>query len=191
MGRTNGNCRCRDCRNPNCPHKRQTTEQIPRSTSGGRLEGLLHPFNQRRYCDPNDPNCRYRSSPSTSSTPIYRPKDPTPIKRPPQEVTIDYEKVSELVIQKMKQNPEPFKGEKAVSPTISYDKLATAVADRLPGIDVVFKGKGGTRTQVKLGGKLEIPAVVMDIYPNVDSDEGRERRETALGEAIKIEEYYD
>lgn len=114
------------------------------------------------------------------------PQQPQQPQQPPQEieVEVDYDKLAELVVARMRENPEPFRGPagqdgkngKDGTPgqpgtpgrdaVVDYDKLAGEVQRRLPPIRVVREGGEGGRTSedsVSLGGTLRLPPVRMEI----------------------------
>lgn len=107
--------------------------------------------------------------------PPIAPQPPTQPKPDPVRVEVDYDQLADAVIERMKQNPEPFKGPPGKDgkdgadgnpATIDYDQVAENVQQRLKPIEVVFLGRDNAPVAsqtVPLGGVLELPPVRMEI----------------------------
>jgi len=127
--------------------------------------------------------------PSTNPTPpTVSPPPVAPVKE------VDLDKVAELLFEKMKENPELFKGDKGDqgeqgdTPAIDYDSLGEQVAAQLKAnpITIEFQGSEGTiarTTTVRLGETLTIPPLRMEI---VEGDRV-EFQERPLGGILSME----
>ena len=117
--------------------------------------------------------------------------EPEPIVGPaPRTIAIDYERLADLVVKRMQENPEPFRGppgrdgaagrdgKDGTSPAIDYGQLAESVRERLPPLRVVFDGPEPVTVEVPVGSELVLPPVKLQLQ---DEAGGVHTREGRLG----------
>jgi len=110
---------------------------------------------------------------------------PKPAQPPNVKIEIDYERIAGLVLQRMNQEPDRFKGPPGndgrdgkdgkngmpgmpgSTPVLDHQRLADEVVKRLPPITVEYQGRGFQPVReetVPLGGKIIIPPVRMEVH---------------------------
>jgi hypothetical protein len=164
------------------------------SRGGGGYDDLYPPSN------PTPPS-RPPAKPDPHG-PIGKP-DPAPIVEvkpkptPPPEIVVDYNKIAEAVIDKMKQDPDRFRGppgkdgKDGSNAKVDEAAIADSIRQKLPPITVVYKGDNQSadpalhdrQASVRLGETLTIPAVRMELeHPGGQ----RYHQQKPLGEPIRL-----